>query len=441
MRRRFEVRREMNDSGKIRPDNDKHNNQKVIDPDLLEEAERVGFDDEINEPLQENIEIKTDKNGNPILPNGWTFLIHDSTKDEWDTSLLGKDFVVGNCMLAQKETDRKPLFCVDRSVAEFDYGITNKDYAENQHPFQIRVLFYKDPKAKDGNEVREKLNIDEQKDVSRYYTYQQGWKPAVPIGTKLTFLKNGDFDEITNTNGNDILWYIPEQYLQKYIDDTQQTKEILDKSNNEVEPENKKITNADVEQELQQFYNDDIGNDYLEAYLAEKIPQVYGDRLSDAGIFNIKKFLDGRLDDFQGVDSYKKIIKDLDSMLQVSEHEKKDIDNIQPVKTAESSQQKQTEHTTLLDRFSYGMDPVINGMENFEEKMDKKIDYLVAKTENVAKLTFEQSLMRVGFSPDCIKNLKHSIQMVSAKALIKMDKIMDRTKESERGEVKDDRNP
>ena len=44
--------------------------------------------------------------------------------------------------------------------------------------------------------------------------YQDGRHPAIPAGTKLSFLTNGDFDEITNTNGNNILWYIPEQYFE-----------------------------------------------------------------------------------------------------------------------------------------------------------------------------------------------------------------------------------
>lgn len=79
------------------------------------------------------------------------------------------------------------------------------------------------------------------------------------------------------------------------------------------------ITNSDVERELQEFYNDEIGNEYLEAYLSEKINQIYGERLGNAGIFNVRKFLDGKLDHFEGVDSYREIIGELEDILEFSE--------------------------------------------------------------------------------------------------------------------------
>ena len=75
--KRFEVKREMSDGGKIRSD-DAKNNIHNIDPDLLEELGKVGFDDEETEPQQEDIEVKIDENGNPIIPEGWTFLTHGS---------------------------------------------------------------------------------------------------------------------------------------------------------------------------------------------------------------------------------------------------------------------------------------------------------------------------------------------------------------------------
>lgn len=88
------------------------------------------------------------------------------------------------------------------------------------------------------------------------------------------------------------------------------------------------ITNSDVERELQEFYNDEIGNEYLEAYLSEKINQIYGERLGNAGIFNVRKFLDGKLDHFEGVDSYREIIGELENILEFSEKNGTEIESV-----------------------------------------------------------------------------------------------------------------
>lgn len=88
------------------------------------------------------------------------------------------------------------------------------------------------------------------------------------------------------------------------------------------------ITNSGVERELQEFYNDEIGNEYLEAYLSEKINQIYGERLGNAGIFNVRKFLDGKLDHFEGVDSYREIIGELEDILELSEKNGTEIESV-----------------------------------------------------------------------------------------------------------------
>lgn len=194
--RRFEVKREMNDGGKIRPDDSNVNSQRNIDYELLEELQKVGFDDDV-EIQQENFEFKIDENNNPIIPEGWTFLTHGSSLDKWDTSLLGNDFIVGNGIVNGKEVTGRPLCCVERDDAKFNYARsgsnTAKVYGGNQHSFEIRILFYKNPRLSDGKVVRDKLNQDELKDISKYYMYQDGRHPAVPVGTKLIFVKRRRF--------------------------------------------------------------------------------------------------------------------------------------------------------------------------------------------------------------------------------------------------------
>lgn len=83
------------------------------------------------------------------------------------------------------------------------------------------------------------------------------------------------------------------------------------------------ITHGDVEKELSEFYSEDITTPELEAYLSEKISQMYDNRLDDAGIFNLKKFLEGKLDNFEGVKSYKAIIEELECALEFAESSRK----------------------------------------------------------------------------------------------------------------------
>ena len=419
--RRFEVKREMSDSGKIRPDDNESNNQKNIDPELLEELEKVGFDDEEFVPQQEDIEIRTDENGDPVIPEGWTFLTHGSSLDRWDTYLLGTDFIVGKGKVNGQEVKGRPLCCVERSDAKFNYerrgSTTAKAYGGKQQAFEIRVLFYKNPRLGDGKIVRDKLNQDEIKNVSKYYMYQDGRHPAVPIGTKLVFVKSGDFDEITNTNGNNILWYIPEEYLQQYLEDVQHSQEIdsgetsIDRET-EMEQANDEnvatmITNADVEQELTEFYTDDITIPEIEAYLSEKISQIYGDRLGDAGIFNIRKFLDGKLDYFEGVESYRAIIEELESALEFAE-------------SLHESGQQGIEHSETESE-----EPVQEEVEDEILEQDEKVD----KVGQSERVSFDQVLSSAGFSQETIAGLKSSIQTVSPSVLLKMDSILERTNE------------
>ena len=310
---RFEVKNEIKDAGTIRPDDSTGVTPDRIDQDLLEELGRVGFGDEGFVAGEKNFEIQLDDMGNPIMPEDWTFITHGSSLDRWNQDLLGSDFVVGTGTVNCKNLRGRALCCVERDDAKFNYEKygrnTAKVYGGKHQAFEIRVLLYKNPRLSVGKSVREKLNPEEIKKILKYYMYQDGRHPAVPSGTKLIFLKKADFDEITNTNGNNILWYIPEQYLEQYLDDVQQ--DIATQA----------ITNLDVERELSEVDIAELDVDTLKYYLAEKLPQVYGDRLSKSGI-NIKKFLESqelKLSYYEGVETYREIIAELESMLELAE--------------------------------------------------------------------------------------------------------------------------
>ncbi len=338
---RFEVRREMRDAGTIRPDDAYKQNGGQSSKEQREaiesESNKIGFDDEeleltdvATEPERETISIQLDDKGNPVLPADWTYITHGSSMDRWDTSLLGNDFVVGNGTANGKEVRNRPLCCVERSVAKMDYERSGanaaKAYGGEQQAFEIRVLLYKNPRLGEGRAVRERLDGAQTGELLKYYMYQDGRHPAVPAGTKLTFLKNGAFDDITNTDENNILWYVPEQYLESYLEDVErmQTKEQVIAGDTE-EPSSKEVlTNADVMAELSEYYTEDVSIAEIKAYLVEKIGTVYGERLANAGI-DISKFLEGKVEYFEGAESYKALTEELDGMLEVAEKQTEEV--------------------------------------------------------------------------------------------------------------------
>lgn len=407
MARFREVRRETRDGGKIRQDENKNNSRRQIDSVLLEELSRVGFDDDF-EIAQEKIKFRLDQKGNPILPEGWTFLTHGSSLEKWDASLLGNDFVVGNGIVNGHVVSGRPLCCVERSVAKFDYERsgrnTAKDYGGQEQFFEVRVLFYKNPRLGDGKTVRDKLSQNEIKEISEYYMYQGGRHPAVPTGTKLVFVKSADFDEITNTNGNNIFWYIPEKYLQQYLDDVQEIENIdineqfvtQDAEISQEDDRDKKplITNEDVEKKLTEYWTEDIPADTIKVYLNDKFSQIYRERLDITGI-DIEKFLEGqklKLEYFEGVETYKEIIEELESLLDFTEsmlEEKKEVqEDVNAITHDEITEETQT-----------------------------------------AQVSFEQMLINEGFASVGVQGIKSTIKSVNPRILVDMDKILSKTKE------------
>lgn len=399
--RRFEVRREMTDAGTLRTD-DSNNQSNYMTPELLEELGEVGFDD-YEEFESDERKIPLDENGCPVLPKGWTFLTHGSSLDRWDTSLLGNDFTVGEGMVNGQNALRKPLCCVERRVAKFDYersgANTAQSYGGKHQAFQIRVLYYCNPRTSDGRLVREKLSPEQIGEINKCYMYQGGRHPAVPAGTKLSFLANGDFDEITNSNGNNILWYIPEQYLEAYLEDVQlmqgiSKEDVVHEEHNAVsEAERltveKVLTNSDVEEELREFYSDDISIPELEEYLVQKIQAVYGDRLYSAGISDVRKFLNGKLEYFEGASSYSEIVEELEDLIEDSKTYREALDELNigenqnvikhetnkqefsPLKKAITGFDTPAEYTSAKIKSS---EVYLKSKGNYPDKADKGID-------------------------------------------------------------------
>lgn len=198
---------------------------------------------------EKTIKIKVNEKGEPVLPDGWTYLIHGSNTSQWNKNILKEDsFVV--------KGNEAGLYCVERekaieneksgsNVSELHSEINSK---EGESAFEIRCLIYKDlRRKKDREEFEGKLTSEEIEDINNYHI-NKPYYPAIPNKTKLIKIATTEFDEITNTE-KEILWYVPEDYLQHYIEDSgleiEQSKEdkekyILNDKNIEIINENGK---------------------------------------------------------------------------------------------------------------------------------------------------------------------------------------------------------
>ena len=170
-------------------------------------------------------------NNEPVLPKGWTYLRHGSSIDRWNVNVLGHNFIVGD--INGKINHFKPLCCVEKNDAVFDYNMsgynTAASYGGINGNFEIRVLFYEDVirrKSKYSDYVKSLLNEEELKDIRKYYSFQEYRHPAVPVTTELIYLSTTDYDEITNTQDNTIFWYIPKKYLKHYKEDLINSKPV-----------------------------------------------------------------------------------------------------------------------------------------------------------------------------------------------------------------------
>lgn len=174
-----------------------------------------------------------DEKGNPKLPDGWTFLIHGTNTSQWNKDILESDeFVVKGIEAG--------LYCVERDKAIENHksgSDVSKIHSQlkqqdGEDDFEIRCLIYKDLRRKKDQEAfAGRLTPEEIKDVNNYHI-PKPYYPAIPNNTKLIKLTTTEFDDITNSEKK-IVWYVPEKYLEHYIDECGvKTKENIDKNIN-----------------------------------------------------------------------------------------------------------------------------------------------------------------------------------------------------------------
>lgn len=195
------------------------------------------------------IKIKLNEKGEPLLPNGWTFMIHGSNTSQWNKEVLNSDsFVV--------KGNEAGLYCVEKDKAiENQRNGSNvskmhseKNQKEGEKNIEIRCLIYKDlRRQKDREQFLGKLTDEEINVVNEFHT-NKPYYPAIPNGMKLIKIAQTEFDEITQED-KDIIWYIPEKFLEHYQEDCGLDKETRKTISDVVNGKNVEI----VEEENDEF--------------------------------------------------------------------------------------------------------------------------------------------------------------------------------------------
>ncbi len=199
-----------------------------------------------------DFEIKVDNNGAPRLPKGWTYLIHGSNKSRWNKVLLNNDeFIVKNMIESGMSFKEKSE--VEKYYEETGTTVADRHslkWGKKGENFEIRCLIYNDVTRKsDENNIKEKLSPDEINEIAKiHYKNSIPGAACIPNGTKLVKLTENAFDEITKKN-KEIFWYVPEKYLQHYLEDSKSLENKFQEVENEYKINDKKITIKEEKQD------------------------------------------------------------------------------------------------------------------------------------------------------------------------------------------------
>lgn len=108
----------------------------------------------------------------------------------------------------------------------------------------------------------------------------------------------------------------------------------LDNVDVEESLEEYRAVNSQVEAELEEYYDDDITQEELKAYLVDKITEIYGDKLDKCNIL-IDSFVEGFLEnnEFNGAESYRQLARSAEETITAIMSKMKESKNIDDSKS------------------------------------------------------------------------------------------------------------
>lgn len=178
--------------------------------------------------LPEKPTRRVEKFNEVVVPEGWGMLYHGTnlSKKGWDNEadpFAAQNITLGRSLSVITERDGK----MDdfRTIRSYSMSVKRpelsaEELARRNKPFEIRVLFYEEPKIIAGDletfKTRNGYNLPDEtlEKIQRYYfkNEQNGRHPFVPRGTTLIKLSQAQ------ENGKNLLYYVPEDILADYLE-------------------------------------------------------------------------------------------------------------------------------------------------------------------------------------------------------------------------------
>lgn len=153
--------------------------------------------------------------------------------------------------------------------------------------------------------------------------------------------------------------------------------DVLDEKEPEIEKpisEEFKAKNAIVESEINQYYNYDISDKDMQAYITSKIAEIYGEQLQHYNLASASEMVEAFMqsNEFDGVGSYRDLTQSIEETISIMRTNEQKSHN----KTAEKSTSKTEEKTTE-----------VKGIEALSEEETKKMVSAYKSMSNQGELS------------------------------------------------------
>lgn len=166
--------------------------------------------------------------GQPFIPDGWTYLAHGTSKVEWRTTDLDAESEIvisgmGLSAITREMAEEDAKRYTGNSSTTSGYaahrrrpeGMSEEEFAHLSVPFEMRILFYpEDASARFKTERWQALPPETRENINHYYykNHQHGRHPLIPRGETLLPLSKD-----TAEDGHSIYYYLPGSIRNDYM--------------------------------------------------------------------------------------------------------------------------------------------------------------------------------------------------------------------------------
>ena len=189
------------------------------------------------------------------------------------------------------------------------------------------------------NEMRDGKEVKHEETNKKFHLSEEDKKRIMEEANRV-----GGFDDFEMVDD------VAEEDVDQNIDNDAQREDVDQNSDNDVQEDidQWRLTKkASMEQELEEYYSDDMGDEYTIAYLKENLAPIYDEELSARGVASVSEMVDSYFEynEFVGVESYRELVGNIDTVINImrdnerkaqkNDEEKQQIDNDEKISLSE----------------------------------------------------------------------------------------------------------